>query len=242
MDVTQFDLALSAIDTFLWPEEDPKPRRKRERILHAAVDLFVRFGYRKTSIDEVAKQAGVAKGTVYLYYSNKAELVYHALCLEERAFLIGMLPLAEANLTPHDRLHSFITQSVKMTREVPLMAALIQGDHEFEIALKELDKEVFANVNAIQGGYVQRLLKEATGGAVSDADLKTRGQVLIDVLYALTTSPLMNTQGVDWETYIGSVADLLVDGVLAPGKQGDSKRGKPQRDTRQKSKRPQAVR
>ena len=42
------------LDEFLWPEPDGKQRAKRARILTSATSLFVRYGYRKTSIDEVA--------------------------------------------------------------------------------------------------------------------------------------------------------------------------------------------
>ena len=38
-------------------------------------ELFERLGYRRTSVDEVARQAGVAKGTVYLYFKTKADLL-----------------------------------------------------------------------------------------------------------------------------------------------------------------------
>src|SRR5262247_3488590 len=47
---------------------------KREAILQAALELFGRYGYRRTSIDDIARQAGVAKGTVYLYVENKEAL------------------------------------------------------------------------------------------------------------------------------------------------------------------------
>src|SRR5580692_11026068 len=47
---------------------------KRDRILDAAQSLFVRYGVKRTSIDEVAREAGVAKGTVYLSFKSKAEL------------------------------------------------------------------------------------------------------------------------------------------------------------------------
>lgn len=43
-------------------------------ILDAAESLFVRFGYRKTSVDDVAREAGIAKGTVYLYFAGKEPL------------------------------------------------------------------------------------------------------------------------------------------------------------------------
>src|SRR5216684_3913815 len=47
---------------------------KRDRILDAAQSLFVRYGVKRTSIDEVAREAGIAKGTVYLSFKSKAEL------------------------------------------------------------------------------------------------------------------------------------------------------------------------
>jgi len=47
---------------------------KREAILAAALALFGRYGYRRTSIDDIAREAGVAKGTVYLYVESKEAL------------------------------------------------------------------------------------------------------------------------------------------------------------------------
>ena len=53
----------------------PRPKKdspKPHAIVLAALDLFTRFGYRKTSIDDIAKAAQVAKRTVYLHFENKA--------------------------------------------------------------------------------------------------------------------------------------------------------------------------
>jgi len=52
-------------------------RRKEARpseILDAALSLFVEKGYTATRLDEVARAAGISKGTLYLYYDNKEEL------------------------------------------------------------------------------------------------------------------------------------------------------------------------
>jgi len=51
---------------------------KRAAILDAALTLFGRYGYRRTSIDDIAHEAGIAKGTVYLYVENK-EALFRAL-------------------------------------------------------------------------------------------------------------------------------------------------------------------
>src|SRR5262245_16130709 len=56
----------------------PRRRRKEARpqeLLDAALDLFVEKGFAATKIEDVAALAGVSKGTVYLYYPSKEELL-----------------------------------------------------------------------------------------------------------------------------------------------------------------------
>lgn len=59
---------------------DTKPkwsRRKEDRpaeIVEAAMDVFVEHGFAGTKLSEVAKRAGVAKGTLYLYFDTKEDL------------------------------------------------------------------------------------------------------------------------------------------------------------------------
>jgi TetR/AcrR family fatty acid metabolism transcriptional regulator len=52
-----------------------RSRDKRDRILKAAVKVFARNGFHATRVSEVAKAAGVADGTIYLYFKSKEELL-----------------------------------------------------------------------------------------------------------------------------------------------------------------------
>ena len=58
----------------------PSPRRReqklhrQEEILAAAFEVFAAHGYEATRIDDVARQAGIAKGTIYLYFRDKGHL------------------------------------------------------------------------------------------------------------------------------------------------------------------------
>ena len=54
--------------------ERTKREIRAERILDAALELLQRWGYRKTTIEDIAKQAGVAKGTVYLHWKTRDAL------------------------------------------------------------------------------------------------------------------------------------------------------------------------
>ena len=58
--------------------DKPARRRstdKRDRIMRAAVKVFARNGFHATRVSEVAKAAGVADGTIYLYFKSKEELL-----------------------------------------------------------------------------------------------------------------------------------------------------------------------
>lgn len=48
--------------------------RKQNEIFEAALKLFARFGYQKTTVDDVASQVGMSKGNVYFYVSSKRDL------------------------------------------------------------------------------------------------------------------------------------------------------------------------
>lgn len=66
-------------------------RRKEVRsqeLLAAALDLFVERGYAATRLDDVAARAGVSKGTLYLYFSNKKDL-FNAVVRENMLLAIG---------------------------------------------------------------------------------------------------------------------------------------------------------
>lgn len=63
--------------------DEPSKRQERaERILDAAAELMLRWGYRKTTVDDVAKQAGVAKGTIYLHWKTR-ESLFEAVVIRE---------------------------------------------------------------------------------------------------------------------------------------------------------------
>ncbi|WP_454850263.1 TetR/AcrR family transcriptional regulator [Promicromonospora soli] len=61
---------------------------RAERILAAAAELVLRWGYDKTTIDDVARHAGVAKGTIYLHWGSREDL-FAALMRWDRAEMIG---------------------------------------------------------------------------------------------------------------------------------------------------------
>jgi TetR/AcrR family fatty acid metabolism transcriptional regulator len=55
----------------------PDRERRRQAILQAARQVFARKGYEPATLEAVAREAGLAKGTLYLYFKNKEDLYFH---------------------------------------------------------------------------------------------------------------------------------------------------------------------
>ncbi len=52
-----------------------KKEEKKRKIIEAAIKIFARNGYFNSRVSEIAKEAGVADGTIYIYFSSKEELL-----------------------------------------------------------------------------------------------------------------------------------------------------------------------
>jgi AcrR family transcriptional regulator len=101
-------------------------QRREARILDAAATLLVRWGYRKTTVDDVAREAGVGKGTVYLHWKDKTELFSAAIWRASQQVTDDMLRRIEAD--PDGGLfHRVWTHGMLAILANPLMSALMRG-------------------------------------------------------------------------------------------------------------------
>lgn len=69
----------------------------KEKIIQSALELFAKNGYTETSIDKIAKHAGVSKGLTYTHFENKEELLLVTIEETIRQLATGMLDVEELN-------------------------------------------------------------------------------------------------------------------------------------------------
>src|SRR5580658_2132127 len=92
-----------------------KAAARRDAILEAALDEFSAKGFAAARLDDVAKRAGVAKGTIYLYFADK-ESLFQELIRAKMVPVVGSLELAFATSLP---LRAIVEQAVEIfVREV----------------------------------------------------------------------------------------------------------------------------
>jgi AcrR family transcriptional regulator len=187
----------------------------RDRILDAADRLLARYGYRKMTVDDIAQEAGIGKGTVYLSFPAKEEI---ALCCIDRMVdrLIDRLrAIASGAGTVESRLHSMLRERVL---------------HRFDYA-RDHAASIDAMLGAVRPALLARRAKYFRGEAVvfeavlaearrdrdtvaaskaADAEaLVTATNALLP--YSLSPRELGNRR--DLERRVDAVADLLVRGL-----------------------------
>lgn len=98
------------------------PERRRPQILDVAFDLFVRDGYKATSMDDIARAAGVSKPVIYACFTSKAELFSALLDREERRMLEqfgAALAVADRRADPETTLIAGFTAMLRAVIETP---------------------------------------------------------------------------------------------------------------------------
>ena len=108
---------------------------RKQLILAAAKELFFEHSYEKTSMDAIAQKVGLAKGTLYLYFSNKDEL-YISL-LNEGLTILKEMMVAKGKLfdNPEDKfVHSLAIAYYEFSVEHPQYFSLMMNFHTGNIA------------------------------------------------------------------------------------------------------------
>lgn len=111
---------------------------KRDRILKAAVKVFARSGFHATRVSEVAKAAGVADGTIYLYFKSKDELLFSLF---------------------EDRIHKLLTFMREELPKQPDAPARLRAVIDMQLGLLEGERDL-AEVITVILRQSTRLMKE----------------------------------------------------------------------------------
>lgn len=127
---------------------------RRDAIIAAARDLFFEHGIHRTTVDDVAARAEVAKGTVYLYFESKETLLAHLL-LEGLDALGEALAEAYAEAAPHPA-------ETRLRRLAAAYLDFFQHENEYFRLMMAFDRGQFQDAVAREV-YQQILLKSVRG-------------------------------------------------------------------------------
>lgn len=111
------------------PNRPEQPAGRADKILDAAGELLLRLGYRKVTVEDVAKRAGIGKGTIYLHWRSKNSL-FDAVLMRESIELTEEIVTGLRDDPSEASPHRFVRAAFLAMNRKPLVRALFTGDME----------------------------------------------------------------------------------------------------------------
>jgi TetR/AcrR family fatty acid metabolism transcriptional regulator len=192
----------------------PKVADKRQRILEAATHVFARKGYFAARVSDIAKKAGVADGTIYLYFRNKEDILVRLFDqvmsehVEEAREAVRVLPSAPERLLAVAERHLAVLGENRDLAAV-FQVELRQSTRFMERFTASWLRDYFA--------LLDEVLEEGQrdGSLRTDVNRKLAAKVLFGALDETVTSWLLSEKRYPLKDSAAPVVDLFLRGAAA---------------------------
>lgn len=157
------------------------------RILDTAMQLFLEFGYRRTTMETVAKRMGVSRVTLYRHYADKAAL-FQAVILREVQRSAGELLQSLADLTVEQNpvIEGFVL-AVTLSRQHPLIRRLLDTEPEWLLLHMTLKGESLVRWAGMSA--VIFLQQPKFAGWLRQTEMDVAGELLVRMLVSAVITP-----------------------------------------------------
>src|SRR6185295_15821485 len=176
------------------PMRDPD---KPQQIIEAAVRVFARKGYYNSRVSDIAREAGIAAGTIYLYFRTKDDILV-TLFREKMAQFVGSLRKAIAD-EPH--------AVAKLSRLIRLHVELRQGQKFFRGASSHEIGSYFALIASVLDEGV------AEGRFRAGLPVKVATKALFGAMDQMATSWVLGKRGYRLAETADALADIFLRGL-----------------------------
>lgn len=181
----------------------------RDRILQAALDLFLRQGIRKTSVDDIADRVGVSRVTVYRHFSDRQQLIGESFLLVNAAF-----DRVRAALEEEQDLDGYLDRMASELTSVPL--GFMSGMAELET----LHPEIHANLRKGRRSLLRAIFDQLYARADHEGRLRLGldkdvvEALFWEVVMTLPESSVLSSRGLTPAEIYATLSGLLLHGLL----------------------------
>lgn len=156
---------------------------RKQQIVNAATNSFSLFGYKATTIDQIAKLANVGKGTIYTFYKNKEELFGEIISYLIHEMKTATEEVLDESLPFYEKADRALFKLLEFRTKHQLMIKLLQEEKEMGTPLvaEEIQRIENTIVNYIKG-IVQRGIER---GEIKECNPEITAFVMLKLYIAL---------------------------------------------------------
>jgi TetR/AcrR family fatty acid metabolism transcriptional regulator len=187
---------------------------KPQQIIEAAVRVFARKGYYNSRVSDIAREAGIAAGTIYLYFKTKDDILV-TLFRDKMAEFVGALRKAIAGEPDAaSKVRRLVSLHFRMLEENPDLAEVVQvelrqGQKFFRGASSQEIGAYFALIGSVlEEGVAERRFR-------SDLPVKVATKMLFGAMDQMATSWVLGKRGYQLVNTADAVAEIFLQGVAA---------------------------
>ncbi|WP_332649792.1 TetR/AcrR family transcriptional regulator [Lysinibacillus sp. 54212] len=189
-----------------------KPKYKQ--IIDAAVVAIAENGYHQAQVSKIAKQAGVADGTIYLYFKNKEDILISVFQEKMAVFVDNLQEIIKNGNSSSEKLCQMIENHFQVLSKDRHLATVTQ------LELRQSNKEIRLKINAILKEYLKLLDEILIEGMLSGEfnptmDVRLARQMVFGTVDEITTSWVMNEYRYDLVELTPKVQQQLLNGLKA---------------------------
>ncbi|MBH0230090.1 TetR family transcriptional regulator [Halobacillus yeomjeoni] len=190
--------------------KNSKPKYKQ--IIEAAVEVIAENGYHSSQVSKIAKKAGVADGTIYLYFKNKEDILVSLFQDKMGQFIEKIEQETTSRQTAEEKLLTLIQTHFKQ----------LAADHHLAIVtqleLRQSNKELRQKINGVLKRYlnvIDSIIEEGMEEGLfrSGLDLRLVRQMIFGTLDETVTNWVMKDQRYNIEDQAEEVHSLIVHGL-----------------------------
>lgn len=198
---------------------------RRHQILRAAVDVFAKRGYAAATISDIASAAGLAHGTVYLYFKSKADIfqsLVSAFVTQLVSDVAGSGASEDGGRAIADDLYRMFYRSLEMCARNPQAAAVCMRDtliegHELKAGLQELSQVLQEQVSV-------RLQKAIDAGELRPVSADSAAFYVVHLLGVAIHRLFSAGAAADPAQLAREIVDFVLLGLVADQAPGDFQR------------------
>lgn len=198
------------------PPAPPETARasKRERILRGAVEVFARTGYFNAKVSEIAKSAGVADGTIYLYFDGKEDLLVTIFREHTRNYLQSLQRELATVSHPEERLRIAIRHHLQSLGSDRALAVVYQVELRHSLKFMSLfsQQEVADYLDLLR-----RAVESGQSNGIFRRSLHPQlvAKAIFGILDEMVTSWMLSEKDYPLVDQADQVAELVLTGLSA---------------------------
>ena len=204
----------SCFHIFLVVNNLKRNKPKYKQIIDAAVIAIAENGYHQAQVSKIAKQAGVADGTIYLYFKNKEDILISVFQEKMGVFVDNLQDIIKNGSSSSEKLAQMIENHFKVLSDDRHLATVTQ------LELRQSNKETRLKINAILKEYLKLLDEILIEGMLSGEfnqtmDIRLARQMVFGTIDEMTTTWVMNEYRYDLLALSPKVTQLVLNGLKA---------------------------